>query len=86
MTLQPGSSLPSSLSSGYGFHNLLGAMYLQMYRLVAAGEKPVARCHDRRSPVQNAPCSESASALPYRVPFNRTPAYCRLLWNFKIYN
>ncbi|MBA3792667.1 MAG: hypothetical protein H0X19_00830 [Rubrobacter sp.] len=44
LTLQPGSSLPSSLSSGYGFFNLLGAMYLQMYWLVAAGEKHVARC------------------------------------------
>lgn len=44
LTLQPGSSLPSSLSSGYGFFNPLGAMYLQMYWLVAAGEKHVTRC------------------------------------------
>lgn len=44
LTLQPGSSRPYSLSSGYGFHNLLGAMYLRMYWLVAAGEKHVTRC------------------------------------------
>jgi hypothetical protein len=44
LTLQPGSSRPSALTSGYGFHNLLGAMYLQMYWLVAAGEKHVTRC------------------------------------------
>lgn len=44
LTLQPGTSLPSSPSSGYGFHNLLGAMYLQMYWLVAAGEKHITRC------------------------------------------
>ena len=44
LTLQPGSSRPSSLTSGYGFHNLLGAMYLKMYWLVAAGEKHIARC------------------------------------------
>ena len=34
----------SSLTSGYGFHNLLGAMYLQMFWLVAVGEKHIARC------------------------------------------
>lgn len=45
LTLQPGPALPSRLSSGYGFHNLLGAMYLQMYWLLAAGEKHVTRCN-----------------------------------------
>lgn len=44
LTLEPGTSRPSALTSGYGFHNLLGAMYLQMFWLVAAGEKHVARC------------------------------------------
>ena len=44
LTLEPGPSVPSRLSSGYGFLTLLGAMYLQMYWLVAAGEKHVARC------------------------------------------
>jgi hypothetical protein len=46
LTLQPGPSRPSALTSGYGFHNLLGAMYLQMYWLVAAGEKHIARCRN----------------------------------------
>jgi len=32
LTLEPGSSRHSSLTSGYGFHNPLGAMCLQMYR------------------------------------------------------
>lgn len=45
LTLQPGPALPSRLSSGYGFLNLLGAMYLQMYWLLAAGEKHVTRCN-----------------------------------------
>lgn len=44
LTLHPGPSRPSRLTSGYGFLTLLGAMYLQMYWLVAAGEKHVTRC------------------------------------------
>ena len=44
LTLHPGPALPSRLSSGYGFFTLLGAMYLQMYWLVAAGEKHVTPC------------------------------------------
>jgi hypothetical protein len=44
LTLRPGLPRHSALFSGYGFHNLLGAMYLQMYWLVAAGEKHVTRC------------------------------------------
>ena len=44
-TLQPGPALPSRLSSSQGFLNLLGAMYLQMYWLLAAGEKHVTRCN-----------------------------------------
>lgn len=44
LTLRPGPALPSRLTSGYGFLTLLGAMYLQMYWLLAAGEKHVARC------------------------------------------
>ena len=44
LTLQPGPATPSTLTSGYGFHTLLGALYLQMYWLVAAGEKHVTRC------------------------------------------
>ena len=44
LTLLPGPALPSRLSSGHGFLNLLGVMYLQMYWLLAAGEKHVTRC------------------------------------------
>lgn len=45
LTLQPaGPTTPPGLSNGYGYFTLLGAMYLQMYWLVAAGEKHVTRC------------------------------------------
>ncbi len=44
LTLRPGPALPSRLMSGYGFLTLLGAMYLQMYWLLAAGEKHLTRC------------------------------------------
>lgn len=45
LTLHPaGPTTPPGLSSGYGYLTLLGAMYLQMYWLVAAGEKHVAYC------------------------------------------
>ncbi len=43
-TLRPeGASDPSVLGGGWGFKNLLGAMYLQMYWLIAAGGD-VVRC------------------------------------------
>ena len=45
LTLHPaGPTTPPGLSSGFGYFTLLGAMYLQMYWLVAAGEKHVTRC------------------------------------------
>lgn len=34
----------SRVRQGWGFDNLLGAMYLQMYWLIAAGEKNIAHC------------------------------------------
>lgn len=34
----------SRIRQGWGFDTLLGAMYLQMYWLLAAGEKSIARC------------------------------------------
>ena len=44
MYLPPGRALPSRVRQGWEFQNLLGAMYVQMYWLLAAGEKNVTHC------------------------------------------
>lgn len=37
---------PAKVEERWAFRNLLGAMYLQMYLLLAAGEKNVVRCEN----------------------------------------
>jgi hypothetical protein len=41
--VEPGTTETSRLKAGWGFENLLGAMYLQMYWLMTSGEDPT-RC------------------------------------------
>ncbi len=42
--MPPGRALPSRVKWGWNFDNLLGAMYLQMYWLLEAGENNVTHC------------------------------------------
>lgn len=55
LRVEPGTHDPSRLVAGWRFTNLLGAMYLQMYWLMASGGRAVTRCEYCRRIISLAP-------------------------------